>query len=128
MMTSMLSRGYRLLNRAIEPAAGDTVRYLRNGDVIGDAVRVANTAAEIEQVIDAETTIIGRQMTMWVHRDDLMLNGQRLTPLRADRIEWIYGGRTHVFEVVPDTDQSEFGEVDIRKDWLPARVKWLRSE
>lgn len=117
-MSTLLQRGFRLLNRCMEPAAAESVRYLRGAEVISDAMRALLSAPQIEVIADGGAAVVGRQFTWRLNRDDL---GTK--PKRLDRIEWFNGGKTYKFEVLPEAGQPEAGATDPRSDWVPAAAK-----
>lgn len=127
-MSTLLQRGYRLLNRAMEPAAAESVRYLRGAVAVSDAMPALLSAPQIEQIADGGVAIVGRQFTWLLKRAELMLEGQQITPHRSDRIEWDSNGRTYVFEVLPDIGSPESGAVDPRLEWIPASTKLERVQ
>lgn len=122
-MTTLIARGYALLNRVAEPAAAESVRYLRNAIVVSDALPAIIAAADITQVLEGDGTIIGRQLQVRLKRSHLVIDNVPIQPEPYDRIEWIHDGRTIVMEVLKDAVRGEAPAVDERSDWVPASVK-----
>ncbi len=122
-MTTLLNRGFRLLNRCTETVAAESVRYLRGALVISDALPATLSNQQIEQVTSADSVVVGRQFTWRLKRSDLQIDGAEQKPQRDDRIEWVHCGKTYVFKVLPELGLPEAGAVDPRSDWVPASVK-----
>ena len=124
-MTNLLQRGFRLLNRATEPVAAESVTYTRGATVISEALSATLSNQQIEQLTDGGLAVIGRQFTWRLKRDDLQIDGSPTLPQKLDRIAWVWGDFEYVFSVLPETAQPEGGAVDPRSDWIPASVKLI---
>lgn len=126
-MTSLIDRGFALLNRATTPAAVTTVRYTRAATVISEALPATLSNQQIEQLSDSGTSVIGRQFTWRLKRADLVIGGAKTDPQKFDKIVWVWAGTEFVFEVLPETGAPEMGAVDPRSDWIPASVKLIET-
>lgn len=124
-MNHPIARGFALLNRVMEPAAAETVRYSRGGTVISEGLPATLSAQQIELVTEGGAAIIGRQFKWLLKRADLRVDNAEVRPEKFDRIEWNMGGRVYVFEVLPEIGSTESGAVDPRSDWIPASVKLI---
>lgn len=122
-MATLLRRGFALLNRGMEAAASEAVRYLRGPAVISEGMSATLAAPDVETVTEGGATIIGRQFTWRVKRSELRVENVEDKPRRGDRIEWDFGGKVHVFEVVPELASPAAGAVDMRSDFIPVSVK-----
>lgn len=122
-MTTYLNRGFSFLNRSMEAAAAESVRYTRGAVVVSDALTATLSNQQIQQITDGESVLVGRQFTWQLKRSELMFDSQPTEPMRGDLIEWKQDGRTYVFEVLPEASQPEAGIVDMRLGFLPAAVK-----
>lgn len=127
-MATQLQRGFALLNRVMEPAAAESVRYIRGATVISDELPALLSAQLIEQISEGGPSIVGRQFTWRLKRDELRWDNAPTKPRRSDRIEWVHGGTTYQFEVVRDVAGAESPEVDPRSEWIPANVKLLEGK
>lgn len=127
-MTTLINRGFSLLNRVMEPAAAETVTYKRGAKVIGEGVLATLSNQQIEQLTSADTAIVGRQFTWRVKRSDLVIDGSEVQPESFDRIEWYRNGRVYVFQVMPELGLPESNSVDPRSDWVPASVKLVEVQ
>lgn len=124
---TLVGRGFRLLDRAMEPAAAESVRYIRGAVVISDALDAVLSNQQIEQITDGGAAIVGRQFSWRLKRSDLVLDSEEVAPQKFDKIEWAYGGRVYVFEVLPEAGLPESGAVDPRSNWIPASVKLVET-
>lgn len=124
-MATLLQRGFRLLNRCMEPAAAESVRYLRGAEVISDAMRALLTINRVDLTTQDGASIIGRRFVWQLKRDELMVNGAEVRPERLDQIEWDYNGRTYAFQVLPEQAMPEDRAVDMRADYIPANTQLL---
>ncbi len=121
---NLLDRGYRLLDRGAQAAAGLTIRYLRGDEEISDELPAMLTAADIEQVIEGGSTVVGRHFVWQVHRAEMLLEGAAIKPEALDIIEWTKDETVYVFKVMPDAAQAAQA-VDPRNPWLPASTKYV---
>ncbi len=122
-MSTLLQRGYRLLNRAMEPAAAESVRYLRGAVAVSDAMRAALVTADIQQIRDGGAAVVGKQFVWRLYRSDLMTDSGELKPQQSDRIEWDWNGKTYVFVAMTELNRPEYGAVDPRGNWVPVSTK-----
>jgi len=122
-MSTLIDRGYRLLNRAMVPAAQLLVRYIRNSTVISEELPATLSRSEIEQVTDGEVTAVDRAFRWRVKASELLWANAPTLPLRSDTIEWTLDGTVYVFEVLPSFGETEAGASDPRNEWIPATAK-----
>lgn len=123
-MPTHLNRGFDLMNRVMEPAAAESVTFIRDGSAIEDVAATLSNQ-QIEQVTDGGATLVGRQFTWRLKRGDLVHSGVSLTPQRGDQIVWIHDGTTYEFLVMPEVGLPASNANDQRTDWLPASVKLM---
>lgn len=126
-MTTLIDRGFALLNRATQTAAATTIRYIRDATVITDELKATVGSAEVAQVTSGDTAIIGREITIRVYRPDFVLDAAEIKPQRGDLIDWRpRPGVLCQLEVLPSATGPEAGEVDQRNDWLPLTAKFIK--
>ena len=118
-MTTLVDRGYRLLNRATSPAARVEVRYLRGSVVVNEGISATISRSEMAQVVDGEITAADRSFRWSLKADELELGGERLTPHRGDTVEWRLDGMVYSFELLPANGELEAGAFDPRRAWIP---------
>lgn len=119
---NLVARGYRLKDRAVRTAAGLTVQYIRGNDVISDALPAALDASDIEQVVEGNTTVVGRQFNWQLHREEFLLNNEPIRPKRRDLIRWFYEGSEYSFEVLTDAAQAALPN-DMRNTYITVSTK-----
>lgn len=126
-MKSIFDRGYDLLNRLVEPAAGITVQYTRNALVVSETMPAKVDAAAVDLISEGGVAIIGRRFRWMFNRREMEAINPPM-PERGDKVEWLLNGRKYIFEILPDSGDAEFGAHDPRSDWLPAHAKLIDSE
>lgn len=94
------------LNAALDVAAAETVRYLRNGQVVdGGTIRAVAGALSLEQVLHGEATLAGNRCRWSFDPDAIRFDNQPTEPRVGDRIELDIAGEasdwTLEFEVLP---------------------------
>lgn len=124
-MTTHLRRGFAMLNRVMEPAAAESVRYIRGATVISDELPATLSAPQIEEISEGGGSVVGRQFTWLLKRDELLIDNAQVRPQRNDLIEWFHNGTTYVFEVLPGSGGVASDNVDPRSDWIPASAKLM---
>lgn len=124
-MTTLLQRGFARLNAAMQDVAAESVRYIRGATVISDAMPALLSAPQIQVVTDGGLSVVGRQFNWSVSKDELIAEGVRDQPRRNDVIEWICGGTTYAFEVLPDIRGSDAAASDPRDGFWPAAAKLI---
>lgn len=123
-MTSLVDRGYRLLNRAMPAAARLEVRYLRGTTVISDTLTATLSRSEIAQVVEGEVTAVDRATRWRVKASELLLENEPTLPKRGDVIEWSREDAVYVFRVLPSNGEVEAGASDPRNEWIPVTAKF----
>lgn len=122
-MATLLQRGFGLLNRGMEAAAAEFVVYKRGAVVVSEALTATLSNQQIEQLSAGGATVVGREFTWRLKRDELVVQSQQVSPAKFDRIEWTYSGKTFVFVVMPELGGPESPAVDPRSDFIPAAAK-----
>ena len=123
-MSTLIQRGYRLINRLAETSAAESVRYLRGTTEISSELPAIFKSPQIELIDEGGASIIGRKFMWEVKRSRLLWNGAEDRPRANDVIEWTRGNKTHSFTVQPEIGATpEAGAVDMRSEWIPVSVK-----
>ena len=124
-MTDMLQTGSRWLSRMMKAHAAHAVTYVRGSDQVEFQATVGRTEFEIVTEFGVERF---ESRDYLVLSEDLVLDGNAVTPQRGDKIKETIHGEVLVFEVMAPKDEPPWRYSDPGHNTMRIHTKHVDVE